>query len=197
MAAYVEGLQAFPAYFALTMGNHECQGGKDCSANLADVNYQAFLAALRQVSGQQSPNYALQIQTRLGRATLVVVADNSFSADDQSWLEQTLADADRASKYTIVAKHHPVTGSRPGPPAPWRILSRHKYSLLLMGHNHDYEHSGANVTPDGRGVICGLGGANLAHTGFCRVQQAPDGRLDFTQYDADGNPGDAWSVAPQ
>jgi hypothetical protein len=197
MGAYVDGLKAFPSYFALTMGNHECEGGKDCSANPADVNYSTFLAALSQVSQQRAPNYALQIQTRRGRATVVVVADNSFSAVDQAWLEWTLADADLGSAYTIIAKHHPVTGSRTGPAAPWQIISKHKYSLLLMGHNHDYEHKGSNVTPDGRGVICGLGGANVSHTGFCRVQQAADGRLDFTQYDANGNPGDAWSVAPQ
>ena len=33
MGYYVQGLQGFPTYFAMTMGNHECEGGKDCSSN--------------------------------------------------------------------------------------------------------------------------------------------------------------------
>ena len=84
------------------MGNHECEGGKDCSANTTDVNYSTFLNALKQVSKQTNPNYALQLQTRLGRATLVVVADNSFSAADQAWLTSTLTDADKNSKRTNI-----------------------------------------------------------------------------------------------
>jgi hypothetical protein len=197
MGYYTQGLKGFPSYFAMTMGNHECEGGKDCSANTTDVNYSTFLAALQQVSQQAQPNYALQIHTRLGRATVVVVADNSFSSADQAWLARTLADADANSKYTLIAKHHPVTGTRPGPAVVWQTIQPHKYSLLLMAHNHDYEHSGSNVTSDGRGVICGLGGANTSHTGFCRVQQAADGTLHFTQYDVNANPGDTWSVPPQ
>jgi hypothetical protein len=195
MGFYVQGLQGFPTYYAMTMGNHECES-LDCSANPNDANYSTYMAALKQVSKQDKPNYALQIATRHGRATLIVVADNSFSAADQQWLERTLADADANSKYTIVAKHHPVAGSRIGPPAPGRIISNHKYSLLLMAHNHDYEHSGSNIGSP-RQVICGLGGANANHTGFCRVQQQADASLSFTQYDMNGNPGDTWSVGPQ
>ena len=195
MGYYVQGLQGFPAYFAMTMGNHECEGGQDCSANPNDVNYSTYLAALRQVSKQTSPNYALQIQTRLGRATIVVVADNSFGAADRTWLESTLSEADRNSKYTIIAKHHPVTGSRTGPPAPWQVMQNHKYSLVLQAHDHDYAHNTTAFA--GRTVVCGLGGANPSHTGFCRVQQAADGSLQFTQYDVNANPGDTWSVPPQ
>ena len=196
MDLYLKSLQGFPSYFAMTMGNHECQSS-DCAGQTGDVNYAAFLAGLKQVSKQVSPNYALQIQTRLGRATVVFVADNSFDSAAQDWLASTLADADVNSKYTIIAKHHPVTGSRSGPPAIWAVIQAHRYSLILMSHNHDYEHTGQSVPSDGRGVICGLGGANTSHTGFCRVQQQSSGSLAFTQYDASGNPGDSWSVAPQ
>jgi len=195
MGYYVQGLQGFPAYFAMTMGNHECEGGQDCSANPTDVNYSTYLAALKQVSKQTSPNYALQIQTRLGRATIVVVADNSFAAADRTWLESTLSEADRNSKYTIIAKHHPVTGSRTGPPAPWQVMQNHKFSLVLQAHDHDYAHN--TTAYSGRTVVCGLGGANPSHTGFCRVQQAADGSLHFTQYDVNANPGDTWTVPPQ
>lgn len=67
--------------------------------------------------------------------------------------------------------------------------------MILTAHNHNYSHDTAAF--GGRSVVCGLGGANAAHTGFCRVQQQPDGRLQFTQYDISGNPGDTWSVGPQ
>jgi hypothetical protein len=193
MALYTQGLTGFPSLFLMTMGNHECES-TDCSSNTSDVNYVAFSQALQTVSKQSAPNYALQIQTRLGRVTVVVVADDFFGTAQQAWLQSTLTDADSGSIATIVAKHHPVTGSRTGPAAPWNVIQGHKYSLLLTAHNHDYEHS---TSLSGRSVICGLGGANTSHTGFCRVQQTADGQLHFTQYDANGNPGDTWAVAPR
>jgi hypothetical protein len=196
MGLYTKALVGFPSYFAMTMGNHECESSS-CTGYSTDVNYTTFMAALGQVSKQARANYALQIQTRLGRATLVVVADESFSSTDQSWLDSALADADAHSKYTIVAKHHPVAGTRMGPTAPWQVISAHKYSLILTAHNHDYEHSGSNVLSNGRAVVCGLGGANASYTGFCRVQQAADGTLHVTRYSMNGNPGDTWSVGPQ
>ena len=149
---------------------------------------------LAQVSKQSEPNYALQIQTRHGRVSVVVVADNYFGADQQQWLERTLSDADAHSVATIVAKHHPVTGQRTGPPAPWQIIQNHKYTLLLAAHDHNYQHPTAFA---GRTTVCGLGGANTSHTGFCRVQQGADKKFRFTQYDATGNPGDTWAVDPQ
>ena len=192
MDLYVQPLAGFPVPFFMTMGNHECENGADCSQNHADVNFAAFSKALQTVSGQSLPYYALQIETRLGRATVVVVADNYFDATAQSWLEQTLADADRRSAYTIVAKHHPVTGSRMGPLGPLQVIQRHKVSLILTAHDHRYSHD--TVSFGARSVICGLGGANAAHTGYCRVAQASDGSLKFSVFDATGNPGDAWSV---
>ena len=195
MDLYVKGLAGFPALFLMTMGNHECDNGQDCSTRPDDPNWKAFSAALGAVSKQSEPNYALQIQTRHGRVTLVVIADNYFGPDQRAWLERVLSDADSGSKATLIAKHHPVTGSRSGPPAPWQIAQNHKYTLVMTAHDHKYTHS--TSTLGGRTVICGLGGANASHTGFCRVQQGADGKFSFTQYDVGGNPGDTWSVDPQ
>ena len=192
MDLYTQPLAGFPAPFFMTMGNHECENGADCSARPTDANFSAFSKALARVSGQSLPYYALQIQTRLGRATVVVVADNYFDATAQAWLERTLADADRGSKYTIISKHHPVTGSRMGPLGPWQVIQNHQVSLILTAHDHTYTHDKQAL--GGRTVICGLGGANAAHTGYCRVKQASDGSLSFTQFDVGGNPGDAWTV---
>ena len=72
------------------------------------------------------------------------------------------------------------------------IACTHPLSAGLFGHDHNYQHN--QTAFSGRSVICGLGGANPANTGFCRVQQTADGLLHFTQYDATGNPHDTWSV---
>ena len=195
MDLYLKGLEGFPASFFMTMGNHECIWGADCSTRPDDPNYKAFSAALLKISKQSKPNYALQIQTRKGRVTVVIVADNYFGAPEKTWLEATLTDADAKSVATIVAKHHPVTGSRTGPPGPWQVIQGHKYTLILSAHDHSYSHEPTAFA--GRTVICGLGGANPNNTGFCRVQQGDDGKFRFTAYDATGNPGDTWSVDPQ
>ncbi len=192
MALYVQGLVGFPVPFFMTMGNHECEGGADCSANPTDANYAAFIAALAQVSHETMPYYALQIQTRFGRASFVFIADDFFDAAAQSWLENTLTDADANSVYTIIVKHHPVTGSRMGPTGPLTVLQSHHYSLILTAHDHNYAHNTTQF--GGRSVICGLGGANATHTGYCRVQQKSDGTLLFTQYDINSNPGSSWTV---
>lgn len=194
MNLYTAPLASFPSLFLMTMGNHECES-TDCTSKPTDANFAAFSQALKAVSKEDAPNYALQIETRLGRVTLVVVADNYFGAAQQAWLSSVLTDADVGSIATLVAKHHPATGSRTGPAAPLNIVLQHKYSLLMTAHDHQYSHDKTNL--GGRSVICGLGGANTAHTGFCRVQQTADGQLHFTQYDATGNPHDTWAVAPR
>ena len=33
-----------------------------------------------------------------------------------------------------------MTGQRTGPPAPWQIIQNHKYTLLLVAHDHNYQH---------------------------------------------------------
>ena len=170
----------------------------DCSYVLRqplDANFLAYSAALVQVSQQALPYYKVDIQTRLGLARLVFIADDYSDATAQSWVESTLTEADTLAKYTIVVKHHPVTGSDTGPAWSNSLVLAHKYSLILTAHEHDYEHDTTDF--DGRSVICGLGGANANSTGFCRVTQQPGGALVFTQYDLNSNPQDTWSVAPQ
>lgn len=195
MQLYVQALSGFSPPWFMTMGNHECLLS-DCSGfvGTVDANYNAYLAALKQVSKKDQPFYKIDIATRLGLARIVVVADNVQSAEQKAWLESTLLEADGIAKYTIVAKHHPVTGSRTGPAWTWPIIQKHKYSLILAAHEHAYVHP---TEVAGRSVICGLGGASSTATGFCRVRQLATGELRFLQYDLAGNPQDSWSVTPQ
>jgi hypothetical protein len=195
MQLYVDALAGFAPPWFMTMGNHECML-PDCSGitGRLDANYNAYLAGLRQVSKHDQPFYKVDIATRLGLARIVFVADNVQSGEQKAWLESTLSEADRIAKYTIIAKHHPIYGSRMGPAWPWQIIQKHKYSLILTAHAHAYIHP-----PDasGRSVVCGLGGASSSATGFCRVKQLASGELRFMQYDLSGNPHDSWSVTPQ
>jgi hypothetical protein len=143
---------------------------------------------------------------QLGLARFVFLADNWYSATAQAWAESTLGDADLHAKYTIIVKHHPVAAVVPstlreGPRWSYDLINsgRHKYSLVLTAHAHDYEHPTGVF--GGRSVICGLGAANTRFTGFCRVQQQPDGTLKLTAYDLFGNlradPSSSFTVAPQ
>jgi hypothetical protein len=195
MLLYVQALAGFSPPWFMTMGNHECLLA-DCSGVVGtlDANYNAYLAALRQVSRHDQPFYKLDITTRLGLARIVFVADNLQSAEQKAWLESTLSEADRIAKYTIIAKHHPIYGSRMGPLWTWQIIQKHKYSLILTAHAHAYIHP---TEASGRSVICGLGGASSSATGFCRVKQLATGELRFMKYDISGNPQDSWSVTPQ
>ena len=135
------------------------------------------------------------MQTAQGLARIVVIADDAWNSAQSDWLSSTLADADANAKYTIVARHHPVQGTRSGASSILTILQQHKYSLLLTAHNHDYEHDTVNW--QGRSAVVGLGGAG-GSWGFGTVLQNPDGTLTFVERDANGNPiGTPWSVSPQ
>lgn len=196
MALYVTAVSVYPRPWFMTMGNHECLSGLDCSTVLGDddPNFHAFLAALPVVSHQSLPYYSIDIGTRFGLVRLIFIADNYSSGTAQVWLTSLLSDSDTNAVHTIVLKHHPYTGSDTGPAWVWPLLEGHKISLMLTAHEHDYAHN--TTALDGRTVICGLGGASTDNTGFCRVQQRADNSLAFTEYDIHGNPLDTWSVPP-
>jgi len=195
MGFYMEAIARGPAAWWMTMGNHECGNEAYPYACFVggphDANFAAYIAAL----ARPRPYYANDVQTSLGMARFVVIADDSWNAAQASWLEATLADADARARYTVVARHHPVQGASTGSPEILNVLKRHKSSLILTAHEHEYRHD--TRTWEGRSVIVGLGGAG-GRWGFGTVLQALDGALVFVQRDANGNPvGAAWNVSPQ
>ncbi|MBS2021297.1 MAG: metallophosphoesterase [Deltaproteobacteria bacterium] len=196
MGHYMDAVAQGPATFWMTLGNHECghvYRRGPCFLGDPDVNYTTYMKAL----GRKYPYYATDVQTSMGLARFVFVADDAWTEHQRDWLEAVLADADVNAKYTIVARHHPIEGNREGPKSiVWTIL-KHKYSLLLTAHEHTYFHD-----PDalgGRSVIVGVGGGPSGKPpGFGTVLQNKDGTLTFTMRDIDGNPaGDQWTVPPQ
>jgi hypothetical protein len=196
MGFYMDAIaQEGPSTWWMTMGNHECGSAKypySCFVEGPhDANFAAYMAALK----RPLPYYANDVQTSLGLARFVVIADDSWNPAQAAWLQSTLADADARAKYTIVARHHPVQGARTGAPEILSILQQHKYSLILTAHNHEYQHDAS--TWQGRSAVVGLGGAG-GKWGFGTVLQGTDGALVFVQRDANGNPvGAPWRVAPQ
>ena len=199
MGFYTAAVAQGPATWFMTMGNHECGsynrgtgGSNGCFDASADANFHAYMAAL----GRPRPYYAVDIGTSRGLARIVSIADDAWDAAQAAWLEQTLADADLHAKYTIVARHHPVAGSRTGSGDVVATIERHKYTLVLTAHVHAYRHG---TDHGGRAAIIGLGGApGVMPPGFATVLQNTDGSLTFTLRDATGNPVQAaWSVQPQ
>ena len=196
MNLFVAGTHHFNGTWFMTEGNHECWKGP-CLAGSTNANYVAFMKALAPIS--QKPYYAFQVDTSLGRASFVIIADNSWDAGQSAWLDATLADADKNSKYTIVARHHPEGDTTVSTnAASIAIVRKHKFALLLTGHDHLYKH----MTTDGaRDLVLGCSGAPLiaggSFNGYGIVDQKSDGRLYVSIYDlATNNVVDSWSVGP-
>ena len=196
MGDYMTAVAQGPSAWWMTMGNHECDAAfalrQPCTMGMPhDPNFAAYMTAL----ARPQPYYFTDVQTSQGLARFVMVADDAWDATQSAWLSSTLSYADAHAKYTIVSRHHPVTGSRSGPAEVVSILQQHKYSLVLTAHNHDYEHDTSSW--GSRAAVVGLGGAG-GYWGFGTVLQGTDGTLTFVQRDANGNPmGVAWTVAPQ
>jgi hypothetical protein len=204
MNAYMTAIGNFTAPFFMTMGNHECLfalGGSidDCGANdPTDPAYTTFLAALAPISS--TPYYYRDIQTSMGLARFVFIADDAWDSTESDWLTSVLSEADTLAKYTIVSHHHNLAASTSGNYATIvDLIQAHKYALHLTAHTHTYEHDTTD-DPSGRTVIVGVGGASDAVNpalGYATVVQGLDGRLYFTMYDSSTDlPMDAWDVGP-
>jgi hypothetical protein len=196
MALFKGSMDRFGGTWFMTMGNHECWHNP-CLLGSTNANYVAYMETLAPVSSK--PYYAVNVQTSLGRATFVTIADNGWDDAQAAWLEQTLAEADLHAKYTIVMRHHPPSDtSVAGNALSMQIIRAHKFALLLTGHSHLYKH--LTTTDEGRDVVLGIGGAPLAGSsfnGYAMIDQLADGRLQFTAYDLAGNlPADTWIVGP-
>src|SRR5438552_3178996 len=133
MRLYLDAVAQGPPVWWMTMGNHECGNEAppySCFAGRGDANFTAYMAALR----RPLPYYATDVQTSLGKARFVVIADDSWDGAQADWLESTLAAADATARYTVVARHHPVTGPRTGNSRIVQAIAHHKYSLILTAH---------------------------------------------------------------
>jgi len=197
MQLYQAAQARYPGTWFMTMGNHECSHNP-CLEGSQNANYVAFMNALAPIASK--PYYAFDVKTQKGVATFVIIADNAWDSTQASWLESTLATADTKATYTIVARHHPQDDTSVATNADSvQIIRKHKLSLLLTGHSHQYEHQ----TADGaRDLVLGTGGAPLvasgagAFNGYAMVDQLSSGDLQVSVYDLTGTLRDRWSVGP-
>jgi hypothetical protein len=196
MGMFTTATQRFNGTWFMTMGNHECTS-TPCGLSSTNANYTAFMSALAPIAN--APYYSFNVNTSLGLATFVVVADNAWTTAQQTWLSQVLTTADANAKYTIVARHHPEGDTSVSTNSSVMTLIRqHKFSLFLTGHTHDYKHM---TTDNGRDMVIGLGGAPLlsagaTYNGYAMIDQQSSGDLQVTVYDLAGSVKDTWSVPP-
>ena len=66
----------------MTRGNHDCSHGP-CLAGSSNANSVAFTQALVPIS--RTPHRAFDVQTSLGLATFVAIADSSWDTTRQTW----------------------------------------------------------------------------------------------------------------
>ena len=197
MTIFTQSVAHFDHTWFMTMGNHECRNGPCLSGN-SNANYVAFMSALAPISPR--PYYDFHVQTDQGRATFVVIADNAWDGAQQTWLEQTLSDADLHSTYTLIFRHHPEGDTSVSTNATsMSIIRQHKFALFISGHAHTYKHM---TTDGGRDMVIGLGGAPLlaagaSWNGYAIIDQLASGQLQVTLYDVSGGTvRDTWQVGP-
>jgi hypothetical protein len=183
MNLFLQGVGHFGGTWFMTMGNHECEHSP-CPIGSTDVNFNTFLQALAPISSK--PYYSVDVHTSLGLARFVFIADNSWDSAQQSWLDQTLSDADTNATYTIICKHHPTGDTSLADNLTiLGVIRNHKFSMLLTGHSHEYYHEPR--ADNGRDLVIGNGGAPLiaggTFNGYGIVEQKSDGSLVFTMYD--------------
>ncbi len=212
MALYQQAMALFPGQWFLTMGNHECDTTAEvCVPGTGQTgatagNFTTFLAAVAKTGVGSLPWYSFDIQTSLGLARFVVVADNAWCPAEQTWLQDTLTQADTLAKYTIVARHHPPDDTSNGDATSLTeictVVRQHKLALWLTAHVHEYLHVPSK--DNDRDVISGGGGAPLgaasnaqAFYGYLIVDQLADGDLQITAWDSTTDVQmDQWTVGP-
>jgi hypothetical protein len=199
MGMYMTAIHRYSGTWFMTMGNHECMGSPSgpCLLGSTNANYTAYMAALAPISNK--PYYSFNVQTSLGRATFVTVADNAWDSNQSAWLSQVLTEADANAKYTLVLRHHPEGDSSVSTnSSSMAIIRQHKFAMFLTGHNHSYSHQ---TTDNGRDLVIGLGGAPLlasgaTYHGYAMIDQQAGGTLQVSVYDTAGTVHDTWSVGP-
>jgi hypothetical protein len=183
----------------MTMGNHECTGASRALCRLGDYgsnpNFTAYMDALAPISN--TPYYRFDVSTRSGLAVFLVVADDVWDAAERDWLTAQLTDADARAKYTFVSKHHPDRNlDHPEFQDIYELVRKHKYTLFLTGHSHQYRRQ----KDDPRALVMGCGGAPLTggdFWGYGIATQGLDDRVYVSIYDqATGNVRESFDVDP-
>ena len=188
--------QTYTGPFFPAMGNHECgvsgtyttSDNNDCGpGNPGGVtaNYNAFMNIMMKPLGQTNPYYSFNVSAsdNSWTAKFVITAANAWSTAQQTWLTSTMAEK---TTYTFVVRHEASDATPPIPdciPTIDSIISAAGYTLLIVGHTHDYGHY--NDAP--QVVVFGNGGAPLSNSnydyGYGLFSQRCDGAMVVDEVD--------------
>jgi hypothetical protein len=182
---YMGARAAYTGTLFPVMGNHECTGltNSNCGAGNPDGltnNYNAFVSKMLAPINQTSPYYEIDIAAPDGSWTskFLFVAANAWTQDEANWLDQAMG---KTTTYTFVLRHEAASASTaPGVNPAEIIMTKHPYTLSIVGHTHAYQHSGP------REIIVGNGGAPLSGTGdygFGMISQQADGTVAVDMID--------------
>lgn len=205
---YMQARAGYSGAFFPAMGNHECGVGSGCSTsdncNCVDgqggsntANLQAFLSGMMAPISQSKPYYSINVNAtdNSWTAKFVMTAANAWDSTQQSWLQGVLA---QPTTYTFVVRHEPTDTSDPPPGVAGvdALLTQYPYTLLLVGHTHNYGHwtsyqgtpaCGSSCPPASRAVVIGNGGAPLSSSkydyGYAVFSQRCDGAIVADEYD--------------
>jgi Calcineurin-like phosphoesterase len=187
MDKYIAARNHFKGPLFGSLGNHECQGGVagNCApASANNNNYEAWFDGVVRPLGKTKPYYDIPFEDTNGhwKAKLLIVACNAWNTAQKNWLQTALA---RRTDYTFVARHEPMGSTAPCNADMDAMLKAPgtRYTMLLVGHVHNYAHSGKQL-------IEGVGGAPLtgsANFGFATIEQRLDGGVRVRQYDSTTN----------
>jgi hypothetical protein len=177
---YLRARAAYSGALFPAMGNHECTGatssncGPDSPAGLTSV-YLAYVQKMLEPVEKSEPYYAVRVigVDSSWTAKFVIVAANAWSTGQAEWLDAAMSEA---TTYTIVVRHEPADVTEaPGVTPSEAILTRHPYTLVLVGHSHTYARSADRP----REVIIGNGGAPLSGKsyGFGIFRRRVDGAI--------------------
>ena len=196
ISIFMQARQSYSGPWFPAMGNHECgvsgsyttSDNNDCGPGNpggATANYNAFIAGMMTPINQTLPYYSINVSAsdNSWTAKFVVTAANAWSTAQQTWLTTTMA---QKTTYTFVVRHEASDATPPIPdciPTIDSIISTAGYTLLIVGHTHDYGHYSSAPQV----VVLGNGGAPLSNTnydyGYGLFSQRCDGAIVVDEID--------------
>jgi hypothetical protein len=178
---YMHARAQYSGTFFPAMGNHECTGADDSNCGTGNQygitpNLQEFLTGMLGPIQKTLPYYVIHVNAPNGSwtAKFVITAANAWDTDQQTWLGTALAEK---TTYTFVVRHEPSTssGNPAGVAAIDTVMAMYPYTMLLVGHSHEYGHPYRQV------ALFGNGGAPPTTTGqsygFGVFKQRADGAI--------------------
>jgi hypothetical protein len=187
VAMYMQARALYSGLWYPAMGNHECTGGdtSNCPAGSnPTANFSAFASAMLEPIQKTLPYYVIHVNAADGAwtAKFVITAANAWDSNQQAWLTSAMAEK---TTYTFVVRHEPSTSTPipAGVGAIDSIIGSAPYTLLIVGHSHEYGH----YSDSPKVALLGNGGAPLTNPsknyGYGTFTQRADGAIVCDELD--------------